>query len=237
MFNNIWKVAKEVAIAILLVLSLWLVINGALKQGNNSFQFGTLMDTIIALSNAIMAGAAIFAANEAKKWFQQKNKLNNLDSAHQKIKDYEDLLWLINNRIFKDTAIRANYKNDVQNKNIEIEILKNEVNSLLNSKTTTDLDDLSLIYSEQARLRRYGIKITQEFKDTINRIITKRSTYLDLHYEYLVYIFVTYKDPHQKEIPDRSIELDEAKIELAKEFELIMSNTPLDKHYDLSELN
>jgi len=237
MNGKIWKVAKEVAIGILLVLSLWLMINGALKEGNNNFQFGTLMDTVIALSNAIMAGAAIFAANEAKKWFQQKNKLNNLDSAHQKIKDYENLLWLINDRIFKDTAIRANYKNDVQNKKIDIEVLKNKANSLLNPKTTTDLDDLSLIYSEQARLRRYGIKLTQEFKETINRIITKRSTYLDLHYEYLVYIFVNYNDPNQNEILDRSIELEEAKIELAKEFELILSNTPLDKNYDLSELN
>ncbi|TWD31564.1 hypothetical protein [Pantoea sp. SJZ147] len=237
MFSKVWKVVKEVAIGILLVLGLWLVTNGALRESNGNFQFGSLMDFVIALSNFIMAVAALIAANEAKKWFQQKNKLNNLDSAHQKIKEYEDILWATHNRIFKDTAIRANFENDVKNNNISVDEALDEVNHLLSSKTTTDLDELSLIYSEQAKLRRYGVIITENFRQIIDTVIKKRSDYLDLHYEQLTYTFVEFRTPGQTLMKDKSTELNTAKIELAKEYELIISKTSLDAHYDLTSLH
>ncbi|MDQ0629416.1 hypothetical protein QFZ44_001992 [Pantoea agglomerans] len=237
MIRTVYDVFVKLAIAILLVLSLWLVGNGAIKETSGSIQFGTLMDTVIAISNALMALAALFAAKEAKKWFHQKNMLNNLDSAHQKIKNYEDILWSAHSRIFIDTAVRANLKNDIQNKTITVEEAKLKVNSLLSLKITTDLDDLSLLYSEQARIQRYGIRLTQDFKTVIDRIISKRSEYLDLHYEYLVYLYAQYADPNQNEIPNRLDDLQKAKIELAKEYELVISITSLEKHYDLSKLH
>lgn len=236
MFSKVWKAVKEVAIAVLLVLGIWYVGNKVYNVTGSSVQFGTLMDTVIAFSNLIMACAAIYAANEAAKWFQQKNKLNNLDSAHQKIKAYEDILWATHYRIFRDTAIRANFENDTINQNISIDEARNEVNSLVLPKTTTDLDELAMIYSEQARLKRYGINITSNFGEIIERIIVKRSSYLDLHYLQLVYIFATYENPQQSKVADNSGELNQAKIDLAKEYELILSNISLDSHYDLSSL-
>ncbi|HHD2919836.1 TPA: hypothetical protein ACNZ5U_004242, partial [Enterobacter kobei] len=74
MFSKVWKAVKEVAIGVLLVLSLWLVIGGALKK-----DIGNLSDWISAACNGIVAYTAIAALTKAKDYF--KNKLNEEDIA------------------------------------------------------------------------------------------------------------------------------------------------------------
>lgn len=110
MYSTMWKILKEAAIGILLVFSLWLVIGAAYEK-----DIGNLSDWISAVCNFFMASAAIYAANEARKWFQQKNKLNNIDAAHQKIQKYEDTIWGIHKEIYSDASLRMNLEYDINN--------------------------------------------------------------------------------------------------------------------------
>jgi hypothetical protein len=87
MISKVWKVFKEVAIGILLVLSLLLVISGALKDAGiidkpeiflmlgaflKNIQYGTLSDWISSLSTFFTLVVAVMAYKAAPKWLQQK---------------------------------------------------------------------------------------------------------------------------------------------------------------------
>lgn len=84
MFSKAWKVAKEVAIGILLVLSLWLVINGALKESKGHFEFGNLMDFFNTLGTLGTLVIAYLAFKKAPDWFKNKNN----EIAHTKATEF-----------------------------------------------------------------------------------------------------------------------------------------------------
>lgn len=67
MFSKAWKVVKEIAIGVLLVLSLWLVIGGAYKK-----DIGNLSDWISSISTFLTLIVAYMAYKSAPKWLQQK---------------------------------------------------------------------------------------------------------------------------------------------------------------------
>lgn len=69
MIGKIWKVAKEVAIGILLVLSLWLVIIGA--WGKN--YMGNLSDWVSSMSTLGTFIVAYLAFKAAPNWIKSKN--------------------------------------------------------------------------------------------------------------------------------------------------------------------
>ncbi|WP_448886678.1 hypothetical protein [Citrobacter telavivensis] len=50
---------------------------------------GDYANVIIALSNIAMACAAVIAGFKAKKWFDQKKSINNLDYAHKISMEFE----------------------------------------------------------------------------------------------------------------------------------------------------
>ncbi|WP_182058442.1 hypothetical protein [Pantoea sp. ME81] len=72
MFSKVWKVFKEVSIGILLVLSLWLVVNGALKKSEGHFEFGNLMDFFNTIGTIATAFIAMYAIKQAPNWINQK---------------------------------------------------------------------------------------------------------------------------------------------------------------------
>lgn len=67
MFSKAWKVVKEIAIGVLLVLSLWLVIGEAYKK-----DIGNLSDWISSISTFLTLIVAYMAYKSAPKWLQQK---------------------------------------------------------------------------------------------------------------------------------------------------------------------
>jgi hypothetical protein len=230
MFSKVWKVFKEVAIGILLVLSLWLVIGGAYKK-----EIGNLSDWISAACNILMASAAIYAATEARKWFQQKNKLNSIDAAHQKIQRYEDTIWGIHKEIYSDATLRMNLEYDINNDRLSKDEIKTIINNQIERTTTTDIQVLAEVYSEMARLKRHGITINTEYGEIIEDILSKRTNYLNLHRKYLINLFKKAYDS-SIDVEDVSLELTELQIEFARLFENKLSAIQIDQHYDLSNL-
>jgi hypothetical protein len=84
MISKVWKVFKEVAIGILLVLSLWLVVNGALKESKGHFEFGNLMDFFNTLGTLGTLVIAFLAFKKAPDWFKTKNN----EIAHTKATEF-----------------------------------------------------------------------------------------------------------------------------------------------------
>lgn len=72
MYSKVWKILKEVAIGILLVLSLWLVINGALEKSKGHFEFGSLMDFFNTAGTLGTLFVAYLVYRNAPKWINQK---------------------------------------------------------------------------------------------------------------------------------------------------------------------
>lgn len=230
MYSKVWKIFKEVAIGILLVFSLWLVIGSAYKK-----DIGNFSDWISAVCNILMASAAIYAATEARKWFQQKNKLNSIDAAHQKIQRYEDTIWGIHKEIYSDATLRMNLEYDINNDRLSKDEMANIINVQIERTTTTDIQVLAEVYSEMARLQRHGITINPDYSVMIEDILSKRTSYLNLHRKYLINLFKKGCDG-TLEVEDISLELTELQIELAKLFETKLSAIQIDQHYDLSNL-
>ena len=88
MIIKVWKVAKEVAIAVLLVVGLWLVIGGALKK-----DIGNLSDWISSACNVAMACAAGYAAYQAKNWFRSKSQQFAFDKSAEFFSRLDDVVY------------------------------------------------------------------------------------------------------------------------------------------------
>jgi hypothetical protein len=89
----VWKTVKEVAIAILLVLSLWLVISSAIKK-----DIGNLADWISSLSSLGTLIVAYLAFKAAPNWFHQKMDEHAFTLAKELITDLHPKLFMSNRK-------------------------------------------------------------------------------------------------------------------------------------------
>lgn len=122
MFSTVWKVFKEVAIGILLVLSLWLVIKGAYKN-----DIGNLSDWISAACNILMAFAAIVAMYKALRWFDSHKQNEAINLGKSLLTEYDSILSNIHN-IHLDLISISNYR---ENNGGEYGTLKSRVKKLV----------------------------------------------------------------------------------------------------------
>ena len=225
MFGKAWMIAKEVAIGILLVLSLWLVIGGAYKK-----DIGNLSDWISAACNLLMALTALFVANEAKKWFEQKARLNNLDAAHKLALEFENALWEINSRLYSDSLFRKKiltwieYK-DKTSDEIQIIVLR-EAERI----TGSDLDELAFIYNCQLRLARFNVFPSNALVEMLATIKIERDHYLNAHYSYLLDLANYYASNVDGLVPTTE-NIDKVKKKLAETFELNLAKRSIGKDY------
>ncbi|MGG8280957.1 hypothetical protein [Klebsiella sp. 141240] len=93
MFIGLWKAVKEVAIAIMLVLSLWLVISSAMKK-----DIGNLTDWISSLSSLGTLIVAYLAFKSAPNWFHQKMDEHAFTLAKELITDLHPKLFMSNRK-------------------------------------------------------------------------------------------------------------------------------------------
>lgn len=91
-----------ITIVILLFAIGFLVLLRVLFFGVKEILAGDFANIIIALSNIVMASAAIIAGFKAMEWFDQKKSINNLDYAHKVSMEFERNLWAINSRLYTD---------------------------------------------------------------------------------------------------------------------------------------
>lgn len=74
MLSKAYDLFVKVAIATLLVLSLWLVVNASLKQAKGHFEFGSLMDFFNTLGTLGTLVVAYLVYKNAPKWLHQKQE-------------------------------------------------------------------------------------------------------------------------------------------------------------------
>ncbi len=85
MIIKIYNFFLKISISILLVISLWLVIDGALKKYKAHFEFGSLMDFFNSLGTIGTLIVAYLAYKSAPKWLNQKLDDHALEIAKQLI--------------------------------------------------------------------------------------------------------------------------------------------------------
>lgn len=136
MISKVWKIVKEVAIAVLLVVGLWLVIGGAYKK-----DIGNLSDWISAACDVVMACAAAYAAYQAKNWFRSKSQQFAFDKSADFFSKLDDVVYeydmifqefrVVNQFVddpiesFEETMIRIN---SLEFELVEIIKMKNKLN-------------------------------------------------------------------------------------------------------------
>lgn len=84
MVQKIYNLFVKISITILLVLTLWLVVNGALKESKGNFEFGNLMDFFNTLGTLGTLLVAFKAYKAAPNWIKSKNT----EIAHTKATEF-----------------------------------------------------------------------------------------------------------------------------------------------------
>ena len=120
MFSKVWKAVKEVAIAILLVLSLWLVIGSAYNK-----DIGNLSEWVSAACNIAMAFAAIVAMYKALRWFDSHKQNEAINLGKSLLTEYDSILSNIHN-IHLDLISISNFRenNRGEHGNLESRVKK-----------------------------------------------------------------------------------------------------------------
>lgn len=85
MIIKIYNAFLKISISVLLVLSLWLVVDGALKESKGHFEFGNLMDFFNTLGTIGTLIVAYLAFKAAPKWLNQKLDDHALEIAKELI--------------------------------------------------------------------------------------------------------------------------------------------------------
>lgn len=157
MFSKVWKAVKEVAIGVLLVLSLWLVIGAATQK-----DIGNLSDWISSLSTFGTFIIAYVAFKKAPNWIKSKNN----EIAHNKASEFfsefmisyskkiATLFYLIEpfSELPKSLSVKTYY-----NSNIAAQCLQNQLDLIKETKETS-----SLLYQYIIYFNTYGWKFTKE---------------------------------------------------------------------------
>ncbi|MEN1982410.1 hypothetical protein SLK74_14590 [Enterobacter asburiae] len=122
-----------------------LVLIKFLFSGKEDFEWGSVSDWLSSIANLIMAGAALYAAWNAKNWFQTKIKENALNQVTkfwtncdlfslEMLKTYENVHYLNNT---EPEAEPKNYAHLIKTEreaidqlNFKLALLKNELQSL-----------------------------------------------------------------------------------------------------------
>jgi len=161
MIGKVWQIAKEVAIGAILLLTLSLVISGALKNAGiiekpgffiaigillNKIEYGSLSDWISSLSTFFTLVVAYMAYKAAPKWLQQKydetafsiasplieEKIPLAKSSLRSLKQYLDELTRSYNNFLFDSSDKS------------ITLIRTELNTLIlnHRSVTSDLRKL-----------------------------------------------------------------------------------------------
>ncbi|HFR1090664.1 TPA: hypothetical protein ACHUSF_004412, partial [Shigella sonnei] len=120
-------------VAVLLVVVI-LVLIKSLFVGSEGFEWGSVSDWVSSIANLIMAGAALYAAWNAKNWFQTKIKENALNQV-TKFWTNCDLFSLEMLKTYENICNLNNTEPDIEPKNFaHLVKTEREVIDLLNIK-------------------------------------------------------------------------------------------------------
>lgn len=166
MIGKIWKIAKEVTIWILLVLSLWLVIGGAYKK-----DIGNLSDWISAACNIAMASAAIYAALNAQKWVQQRTYSIGFDKA-EKLTLKIDSEYIQARKYFMQKIYIDGYLNAIEEGYALANREKEDAYSILSLELLEKHKEVQVLFHELDLLERWNIIISKKelIKNTLQSL-------------------------------------------------------------------
>lgn len=199
MFLKALKVVKEVAIGILLVLSLWLVVNAALKGTTNHFDFGSLSDWVSSLSTFGTLVVAYMAYKAVPDWIKRKNVEDGSSIAIKLIcKDINNAETEIN-RV--SNCLNSMIKL-VKSRNGFYAKRKNDVMITTFHKSMVKLADLSdEINASLVELHRFGWNLKDEYNEDLLEFLGNKWD-IDMFDENIEYFYYSIESHKRNEIGD-----------------------------------
>ncbi|WP_342606375.1 hypothetical protein [Pantoea agglomerans] len=176
MINKVWKVFKEVAIGILLVLSLWLVVNGALKESKGHFEFGNLMDFFNTLGTLGTLYVAYLVYKNAPKWLHQKIDEQGLEIANklftQNILEINTKFFTLHScfKIFIHNYNNVNTTGAYDNLKVDLGSTKIDIISLQNIRYQTSANYVSA--------KKLGWVFHEEIKTSFDHLLKRTDLYI-----------------------------------------------------------
>lgn len=145
--------------ALIIVASL--VLMKILFSDTKGFEWGSVSDWIIAISNIVMAIAAFYAAWNAKYWFKEKTKTLGLEKAESFLDDLDSFPTSFDSFINKLAEAELDFKS-VQFDNPDIK--KKTISELDKLSLSIDNNKLKLLhtYKKLNSLKRWDIKTEKE---------------------------------------------------------------------------
>lgn len=222
-----------ITIVILLFAIGFLVLLRVLFFGVKEILAGDFANIIIALSNIVMASAAIIAGFKAMEWFDQKKSINNLDYAHKVSMEFERNLWAINSRLYTDYIYVRSFKSKIETKSEDLESIKAKALEEINKYTTLDLDEVAALYTSKSILSRFNITLHSNLDKDFKNIISFRDQYLGSYYTYILALASHYNEIECEEVSIAENDYSIKRKQLAEAFELSIARRTINCDYDL----
>jgi len=175
MIDKIWKLAKEIAIAVVVAVGLWRLIGGA----TNKDSLGSLSDWISAMCNIVIASAAIYAAFQAKNWFRSKSQQFAFDKSAEFFSRLDDVVYEYDT-LFQEFRYFNQFADDpieaFQQSVVKIKILENELNEIQKIKNKLNRFNVSFTIPIDEALK--SIKaFSKKFGDHLYHSINHHRSY------------------------------------------------------------
>ncbi|MCM7830423.1 hypothetical protein ACHHY8_22650 [Enterobacter cloacae complex sp. 2024EL-00215] len=169
---------RKANIALIIIVSTLLIITCLvlikfLFSGNEGFEWGSVSDWFSSIANLIMAGAALYAAWNAKQWFSQRSHTTGFDKAEE-ILAVTDHLYNTTYKTIEDIYQVVNYLKELnsglkkpdQKKADEFEISENKHREYI-SKIDNLVIELELMerWSIQVENKDIILAVTKSLRD------------------------------------------------------------------------
>lgn len=154
---------KKLLVATVIVL-LWVAILALIKvlfSGSNSFEWGSVSDWISTGCNAIMAGAASYAAINAKNWLSEKTRTLGLEKAEFILNEIDTFSSAHNSYIDRLAEAEIYYRSNIFENQVDRNIV---INSLDELRVLIENNKLRLqdTHSKFSSLKRWDVTILKE---------------------------------------------------------------------------
>ncbi|MFJ5330089.1 hypothetical protein [Pectobacterium versatile] len=191
----------------------------------------SIADWVIAVANVCMAFAAGFAAIRAKKWFDDKTSINNLDAAHAFALEFERTLYETHQKIYSDSTLRYDITLRLKGINFNKDKELKYITELIEQEHNIEFTYKSKVLTKKTMLCRYNIEISEKLEKLSSKILEMRTEYIKFHILFLHNLRMKLvSDTLGEHDYDQSIVIAEM-IKLGKVFEIELSNSKINEDY------
>lgn len=197
----------------------------------------SIADWVSSTANVVMAFFAGFAAIRAKKWFDDKTSINNLDAAHVFALEFERMLYETHQKIYSDSILRYDIVLRLKGFNFNKDKELKYINELIDQEHSIEFTYKGRVLNKKTMLSRYNIEISERLEKLSSKILKIRTEYIKSHVLFLHNLRMKLvNDTLGEHDYDQSIVIAEM-IKLGKVFEMELSNSKINEDYKFKPYN